>query len=90
MLLHYMQCNQDVYSGWCWWGAGGWWPASYLFRLDPYGSLYDNLNPDRHVALGGTGKATLWDAPLIDMPQMGILQPYLPANATPFNGVTLP
>ncbi|PSC03128.1 hypothetical protein SLNSH_20575 [Alsobacter soli] len=33
--LTYLEMNQDVWLGWAWWGAGGWWPRDYLFRLDP-------------------------------------------------------
>jgi endoglucanase len=38
-MLTYLTANSDVVSGWLWWGAGPWWPADYIFGLDPQGGV---------------------------------------------------
>lgn len=38
-MLGYMQNNGDVWMGWTWWSAGPWWPADYMFYLDPAGNV---------------------------------------------------
>ncbi|WDS38141.1 glycoside hydrolase family 5 protein [Pseudoxanthomonas sp.] len=34
-MLAYMQTNGDVWRGWSYWAAGGWWPPSYMFNVQP-------------------------------------------------------
>lgn len=34
-MLAYMDRNGDVWSGWTYWAAGPWWPASYAFSVQP-------------------------------------------------------
>lgn len=77
--LTYLEDNRDVWLGWAWWGGGGWWQQNYIFRLDPYANPYDKQQPD-------PAAAKLWRPPLVDMPQMAFLQPFLPGGATPYNG----
>jgi endoglucanase len=69
--LSFLKDNHDVWIGWAWWGGGGWWQYDYLFRLDPYASKWEKANPF-------AARAENWSAPLIDMPQMTILDAYLP------------
>lgn len=88
--LNHVEANPDVYMGWTWWAGGGWWQDDYIYLLDPYGSQWDKNNPDRNVALGGTGKSTTWAKPRPDRPQMKFIQPYLSAGASPFNGASIP
>lgn len=38
-MLGYMQNNSDVWMGWTWWSAGPWWPADYMFYLNPAGGV---------------------------------------------------
>lgn len=34
-MLAYIQDNGDVWRGWSYWAAGGWWPPSYMFNVQP-------------------------------------------------------
>mgnify|MGYP000933792883 FL=1 len=34
-MLGYIQSNPDVWTGWCAWAAGTWWPGKYPFNLNP-------------------------------------------------------
>lgn len=77
-LLQHIESNRDVFVGWAWWGAGGPWQPDYVFLLDPFASITSPTNPDPEGA-------KTWARP-VDRPQMKLLQPFLPATATPFNG----
>ena len=71
-LLTHFASNTDVWIGWTVFVGGGWSPYNYRFRLDPYGSRWDGSNPF-------ATQAATWAAPLIDMPQMTVIDGYLPA-----------
>ncbi|MDB5877287.1 MAG: macromolecule metabolism protein, partial [Variovorax sp.] len=77
-LLQHIESNRDVFVGWAWWGAGGPWQPDYVFLLDPFASATSRTNPDPEGA-------KTWARP-VDRPQMMVLQRFLPATATPFNG----
>jgi endoglucanase len=68
--IAFIEQRPKVFRGWLWWGAGGWWPHDYRYLLDPYGSRWDNANPD-------AARAASWAAPLPDRPQMRVLSRYL-------------
>jgi endoglucanase len=34
-MLAYMQTNGDVWRGWSYWAAGGWWSPTYMFNVQP-------------------------------------------------------
>jgi endoglucanase len=34
-LLTYVDKHRDVWVGWTWWGAGPWWPNTYMFSIEP-------------------------------------------------------
>jgi endoglucanase len=36
-ILNYIDRNREVWMGWTYWAAGSWWPATYIFALDPTG-----------------------------------------------------
>jgi endoglucanase len=42
-LLTYIDKHRDVWVGWTWWGAGPWWPKTYMFSIEPN----DGTNMDR-------------------------------------------
>jgi endoglucanase len=77
-LLKFIEDNRDVFLGWAWWGAGGLWQPDYIFLLDPFASVTSPTNPDPSGSIS-------WLEP-VDRPQMKLLQEFLPATATPFNG----
>jgi len=31
-----LQANSDVWVGWAAWAGGSWWPAHYVFKLEPF------------------------------------------------------
>lgn len=34
-MLDYMTENSDVWLGGIWWGAGSWWPSTYIYLMEP-------------------------------------------------------
>lgn len=72
-LLDHFEANQDVWKGWAYWGAGGWWQYDYLFLIDPYGTKWPNSGKEHDF----TTPAITWAAPRIDRPQMAVLEEYL-------------
>ncbi|KAK4185431.1 family 5 putative glycoside hydrolase [Podospora australis] len=44
-MLSYLQQNNDVWTGWLWWGGGPWW-GNYIFAMEPPSSVaYDRVLP---------------------------------------------
>ncbi|KAK4166968.1 glycoside hydrolase [Cladorrhinum sp. PSN259] len=44
-MLSYLQQNNDVWTGWLWWGGGPWW-GNYIFAMEPPSSVaYDKVLP---------------------------------------------
>jgi endoglucanase len=37
-MLGHLESNSDVWRGWTWWAAGPWW-GSYMYSLEPNGSV---------------------------------------------------
>jgi endoglucanase len=38
-MLEYVDGHADVWLGWTYWSAGPWWPADYIFTLEPQGGV---------------------------------------------------
>lgn len=84
-MLDHVTTNTDVWKGWVYFSGGGWWNYTYsdtagFYRVDPYGSQFDNSNPWRNSNQGGTGQAATWPEPRVDQYQMNFLRPYLPSD----------
>jgi endoglucanase len=54
-LMNYMSRSADIWAGWTYWGAGPWYPQTYMFMLDPTSFTTPVDKPQMEILLNNLG-----------------------------------